>query len=260
MSKEIIDWLDACRTRYKGTLTLSLRNHRDDGRNDQIDFWELPELVDAGGLWRQIEATAQSDADLLGGSHRYVVVCLSGKEHLARRLFVVEGRAEAGAVGNHSAESALLMMLMRSLHDKDRFLMQTMQATVTPLRQELERVTARCEKLETRDDERSVAFEHARSEQHNRELASFLAKHQAEMSQEVVHGLRMLVPWAVNQVDGKASLPTTGLQPHEQSLQALLESIRPDQLDKLKEVFTPHQAVALMKLHQLYTALPQKKG
>ena len=259
MSKEIIDWLDACRSRYKGTLTLSLRNHRDDGRNDQIDFWELPDNVDAGGLWRQIESTAQSDADLLGGSHRYVVVCLSGKDHLARRLFVVEGRAEAGAVGNHSAESALVMMLMRSMHEKDRFLLSTLQATVNPLRLELERVTARCEKLETRDDDRAQAFEAARSEQHNRELASFLTKHQAEMSQEVVHGLRMLLPWAVNQIDGKASLPTTGLAPHEQSLQALLESIRPDQLDKLKDLFTPQQAITLMNLHKHYTALPQKK-
>ncbi|TXH50462.1 MAG: hypothetical protein E6Q97_20530 [Desulfurellales bacterium] len=258
MSREIIEWLDVCRQRYKGSLTISLRNHRDDGRGDQIDFWELPENLEAAGLWKQVVAAPQGDADLLGGAQRYAVVCLSGKDHLARRLFVCEGRAEVGAIGTHTAESALVTQLLRANYDKDRFILQTMQSVISPMRMELERMTSRCEKLEMRDDDRAKAFEAARSEQHSRDLATFIAKHQTEMSQEVVHGLRMLLPWAVNELSDKKLLPAEGMQPHEQSLQALLESLRPDQMQKLQDILSPQQAITVLKLHQHFTAAPKK--
>lgn len=257
MSCEIIEWIEVFRQRTKGHLTLSLRNHRDDGRGDQIDCWELPEGIEAAHLWRNVEGAAQADADLLGGAQRYQIVCLSGKDHLGRRLFVCEGRSEAGAIGTHSAESALVTQLLRANYDKDRFILHTFQAVMQPMRSELERITARCEKLELRDDERAKTFEAARSEQHSRDLATHLAKHQVDMTQEVVHGLKMLLPWAVNEVSGQKMLPTSGLPPHEQSLQGLLESIRPDQLEKLKETLTPQQTITILKLHQHYCS-PQK--
>lgn len=256
--RDVIEWLDQVRGKNKGTLTLSLRNHREDGRGDQVDCWDLPEQLDPTGLWKQIEKAAQEDADLLGGAQRYACVVLRDKDHVARRLFMVEGRVESGALGNPSAENALVNQLIRSLESKDRFIMMQWQAISGPLLNELQRMAARVEKLEGVNDERAVAFEQARSEQHSREIATAMAKHQMAMTQEVVHAARMIAPWAINEVAGKQLLPTGGPTPLDQSLKALLESLRPDQFQKLQGVLSESQLITVMKLWKHYNDPPEK--
>lgn len=251
--RDIIQWLDQVRGKNQGTLTLSLRNHREDGKAEQIDSWDLPPDLDPTQLWKQIEAAAQQDADLLGGPQRYAVVCMRERDHLSRRLFMLEGRIEAGTLNNPSAENALVNTLLRQQADQHAFIMKQWEAIRNPLLGELSRLTARCEKLEDRDDMRRAAFEGAVSQAHERELATFLAKHQASMSQEFVHGLRMLLPWAVNSAAGKQLLPTNGTAtPADQSLKALFESIRPDQLDALRGILNEHQTIAVLQAYQHY--------
>lgn len=254
------DWLDQVRGKHKGTLTLTLNNHRDDGKGVQLDAWDLPESLDAHELWKTMSELARLEADCLKGAQTYAVGVVSAGVLVARRLFQLEGgRADVpqGREGGGSLEVMQLLVKLvetreQSLARKDELVMRMTGAFTNGYVREIERLQTRNEHLELRDLARAEGYERLVSKQHERELAGKKTEHNMQMTQEVVHGLRMLAPLIGNKILGEKALSTDDTSLKDESLRAFMESIRPEQMEKLQSLLNPFQAVAVMEMWKTY--------
>ena len=133
-----------------------------------------------------------------------------------------------------------------------------MSACADGIIRENHRLTTRVEKLELRDEERGDLYEKLRSRQHDRDLGTIKTKSDAALKQEVVHGIRMLLPTVVAKATG-VNLPPGAARPQDEALKAFFESIRADQFEQLVGVLNPFQQAALLTFWQDHVGEGEKK-
>ncbi|MDI3285168.1 hypothetical protein QHF83_17830 [Polyangium sp. 15x6] len=203
---------------------------------------------------------ARLEADCLKGVQTYAICVHAGGALVARRLFQLEGgRADVPLRREGDGAHEALQLLLKHIEGKeaaiarkDDLIMKMATGYVGGFAKELERLQTRNEALELRDMTRAEGYEKLLSKQHERELAAKKTEHGMQMTQELVHGVRMLAPFIGNKIIGEKALPTGTLSPKEQALQALLESVTPQQMQQLQTVLNPYQAIAIMEFWQDY--------
>lgn len=256
-------WLEQVRTRHNGKpLTLKLRHVRTDGTTQPVDDFELE--GEPQTLAGQIEERAQSEADVLGGTQTYAVVAMNGNDSVSRHIFRVDGSAGHNEIGLSEPATAqgIIGQIMRHNEAITRMLVTSYATTTAAKDKELSRLTARCQVLEQRDDDRARTAEKIRSKQHERELQAADANHRRQMVQEIVHDGRMLVPFIVNETfgkkEGKKLLPDAPLSPNDLSFKAFFESLRPDQIEGLKGVLNDFQYMAVLEAYKQFVGKGDK--
>lgn len=85
------------------------------------------------------------------------------------------------------------------------------------------------------------------SQRHERELAVKKQEVMLRGFEDIADKLKILLPHMVNKAVGRKLLPTRS-SPGEQELASLVETIRPEQVDNLKKIFTPDQMLALLSV------------
>jgi hypothetical protein len=90
-------------------------------------------------------------------------------------------------------------------------------------------------------------YEQMLSQQHQRDLESRKAEIWVRGADELLDKLKILLPHAINKATGKKLLPTRS-SPGEQELVAVIEALRPEQLEQLKDVLTPEQFLATLSI------------
>lgn len=252
-------WFNDVKSKYNtASMGVLLCHHHEDGRGDQLDSWSIPDQLDVESIWPAIQDVAKSYAELLRGSQTFAVVVTASDSRVARRTFALEGGAIA-AQKNHqpSSDGHVISELLRHLENKERIQARLFDSTIGQLTSEIERQSKRNAHLELRDMERAEAYERILSKQHERELATKKHLHNTQMQNELVNGVRMIIPTIANKVAGEKILPEAKLTPKEQSLQALLESITPEQMAEMQKILNPFQAMAVM---EAYNTLVLNKG
>lgn len=258
-------WLEQLRAKNDGkSITLRLRHVRADGTSQPVDEFDLS--GDVHSLTASIEERAQSEADVLGGTQTYAIVATNGSESLSRHLFRVDGSGANTDVGLSEPATAhgLTAQLMRHNEALLKYVVASHATTTAAKDKELARLTARCQMLEGRDDERALAAEKMRTKQHKRDLESKESLHRMEMVQEVVHSGRMLLPFVINEVVGKDSkgkkvVPDASLAPMEISAKAFFESLRPKQIEDLEKVLNNNQYMAVLMAWKKYVGGEEQK-
>jgi hypothetical protein len=252
-------WFNEVKAKYKNaTLGVSLWHHHEDGRGDQLDSWNVPDQFDVESIWPSIQDVARNYAELLRGSQTFAVVVTANESRVSRRGFTLEGGAIAAQkVAAANSEGAVVGELLRHLENKERIQAKLLDSILGGLTGEIERLGKRNTHLEMRDIERAEGYERLLSKQHERELATKKHLHNTQMTNELVNGVRMVIPTIANKIAGEKVLPQGPLTPTEQALQALLESITPEQMTKIQGALRPEQAMTVM---ETYNALVLRKG
>ncbi|HRI69250.1 MAG TPA: hypothetical protein PK156_33700 [Polyangium sp.] len=253
----IFQWLEVVKSKHVGKqIVLKLRHVRADGTTQPVDDFDMG--ADPQQQAQQIEERAQGEADVLGGTQTYAIVATIGTDAVSRHLFRVDGSSGNTEVGlsEPASQMGLLGQTMRHNEVITRMLVTSIATTTAAKDKELQRLTARCQMLELRDDERSLNAEKMRSKQHKREIETKESMHRMEMIQEVVHAGRIVVPWIANELvankNGQKLLPGGGISPMEESFKALFESIRPEQFEQLSNILNPMQYMSVLMAWRKY--------
>jgi len=252
-------WFNEVKAKYKTVnVGLSLWHHQEDGRGDQLDSWAVPDQLDVESLWPSIQEVARNYAELLRGSQTFAIVVTAGESRVARRNFALEGGAIA-AQKTHAVtgDGVVVGELLRHLENKERIQAKLLDSILGQLTGEIDRLGKRNAHLEMRDIERAEGYEKLLSKQHERDLQTRKHLHNVQMQNELANGVRMVIPTIANKIAGEKVLPEAKLSTTEQSFQALLESITPEQMSKITEALNPYQAMAVM---EAYKQLVMNKG
>jgi hypothetical protein len=205
------------------------------------------------------------DAIGLGGVQRYVITAY-GLDKVIARLTLRENADASGAgrqpgdpIDSEPAnEKGLLTQTMRHLEISERthatvvaniFAMQTRM-----LREKDERISH----LEERHWDTVIAAEQLVSDHHRRQLENRAADQKADAMREVLGTFLQLAPTAVNKLAGKAILPEK-TSPALVGLRALVGTMKPEQLEAMKFVFSPAQLETFTEIVGSEVADEEKK-
>jgi hypothetical protein len=253
MKADLDKWLDGLRSRHADVvIVLQLHNCRDDGQTNLVDKWDLPPSLDFSGTIAEIERTAEKDAELLVGEQRYAVIAFVDKVNQGRRLFKID--ASEGDVTRTPNQTGALGLMMDHCRDQQKLIMGLVKSAHGGLMQENMRLQKANETLMSRDETRSVELEKITSAAHERHLAEKRAEHDMQLKQEIVHGLRMLAPYATGLAVAGDSPKGNVTELDLQAIQAFLESLRPEQVAAIQDSLNPFQATGLMAMWQKFVA------
>lgn len=248
---KLADWIDSQKLKHeKGTLRL---RHLVNQKATPVDEWRL-EKEAAAELAGQIWNSADEDAKIYTGFQRYelvLVVTDSGKtEDRARHVFRVDAGPESSdEQGETSPVNDVLVGFMKQTFSHNEVLLKTVVQVVmagegSRLR-EIERLTRRTDGLEERLDKTREEVERSKDKNHERALAKAKFEGDEKRLNEIVTTGRTMFPFLVNSIVKKNLLPTGGTSPVTEAVKVVIESLSPEQYDKLQEVLTPAQLVTL---------------
>ncbi len=211
-----------------------------------------------------IENMVYDDAEGLGGVQTYVVFAYFElrSDKPGGRFTIRE--TSSGDVDPEDIESepptktGVLTQMMRHTEAATRMslmsasqVMNTMRSTIARQADQIEKLIVErhagfeiMERLKSQDLERRMLVEHEEKD--------------TKFKQDVLDKITPLVPVLINRLTGRKMLPEkkTAI---EGMAQGLIESMTPEQMDKLQSVFTPAQMVSLLEIFQVVQP-PEKPG
>jgi len=214
-------------------------------------------------LINELEATAVSDAGGVGGVQSYIIQSFFTKSKTrpgARFTFRVQGENEEDIDGEFSSEPPTLRgqlsqtqrhleAVMRTSTMNTGHVMAMMQRTINRLADQNEALAD--DKLKTLE-----VLESLHSQKHERDLETRKAAHREELVEKGFDKLGLLMPVVVNKLTGRKMLPETASS-KEMMISAFLESLSPEQLDKISSTLEPEQMAAFAQAAQQFMA-PEK--
>ncbi len=201
-----------------------------------------------------IEMRIVDDAEGLGGMQTYCVHSIYERrpDKPGSRFTIRETSADENmedAESEPPTKTGIMSQMMRHNEAAIRMSLMASGHVMTTLKNTVSRQAETIEKLINEKMEGLTTMERLRSEEVERRIMLQKAESDEKMRGEVFDKLAMLLPIAVNRISGKNLLPEkkTGT---ETVIQGLIDSITPEQLEKLQGVLSPAQLIALMEIFQ----------
>lgn len=210
---------------------------------------------DIEAMCNEVEQVAQDDTEGIGGHQKYaLLVYRKDKDNAYSRLIIAisnEGNSEIDDTldSEPPTTKGIVTQLMR--HNEAIMRAHTMGITAV-LQAQQRTITRQSEQLEHLSDKHFEAIslvEELVSAKHDRELENKKLDIKLDMQKEAFGNAKMLMPAIVNKIAGKKILKEK-VTPQQMLLKQLVDSIKPDQIGKLMESFTPQQKIAFMELYQ----------
>jgi hypothetical protein len=207
---------------------------------------------------------AIDDADGMGrGVQRYVILAFHDKtpgEHTSREILRVSGGKSTydapengeygiGDVSDSEGPDARGLTAQHMRH-VEAMMKQTIvgwDRSMRTLTEQNHMLSSTVEQLMGKHLSSLQLVEQLMTQDHQRKLESRKAEIWVKGTEEIVDKLKILLPHVVNRAAGRKLLPTKS-SPGEQELVSLVETLRPEQLDRLKELFTPDQLLAVLSI------------
>jgi len=232
--------IDRFIVRHDGGADVSSIKNKEGGRFDRNED-RLDQLAAA------LADRVFEDSLGLGGMQRYVVLACIGDRPITR-LPVRENADASGADrmpgdsldSEPPNEKGLLTQTMRHLEISERTHAHVVANIFAMQSRMLREKDERIEHLESRHWDTVLAAEQLVSDHHRRELETREADQKAEAMREILGTVLQLAPTAVNKLAGRAVLPEK-TSPALVGLRALVGTLKGEQLEALKFVFTPAQ-------------------
>lgn len=144
-------------------------------------------------------------------------------------------------------QDGVLAMQMRHNESIMRTSVMAMGGVVQALQKNLDRFAHHNERLI--DDRMNTLhlIEDLMSGKHERDLETERQKNDLRLREELLDKLKLLGPYVINKMMGKSVLPEQ-TTPEALQIRALVETLRPEQMEKLKDVLTPDQLLAIVEI------------
>lgn len=219
--------------------------------DDQIVTLPEEEIIE---MVHDIEHAANADADGLGGVQKYKLLAYFSRESVPRRFTFrmkgsgddLEDEDEMGLTEPASKRGHLGQMMrhneaiMRISVMGQSQVSSLMQRTIANQQNQIESL------LKDRRDTLEMT-ENLKSKQHERELATLEAEHNASMKERAFEKGSMLIPAVVNRIAGRKILAESAT-PAEQLMLSLAESLTQKQLENLLSTMGPEQRITFLEL------------
>ena len=220
---------------------------------DPIWEEEHEEGTSAADYTRMVVLEAESDAESMGGIQKYSLQSFHGKRKTSTRKmrFRIAGGEDLDAEGEMSESGATGLVKQSHRHIEATMKVALGSVEVMMRRQDraLQRAEERAEKAEDRHFELIKLQEELLSRRQERELEIIRAHNSEKRIDEALETVKLLGPSIVNRISGKNLLPEN-TSPAENAINAFIESIEPEQMEKLATggILKPAQMIAIMEL------------
>jgi len=196
---------------------------------------------------------AERDAEGLGGTQSYGIYAYygDGKRPAYKhrfRLSCVDPFGDAADIGSEPpTEKGITKQLMRHVEGMARINASSMGGIIAHYEKTIERLQKRVETLESRELESKEAYEELLSLKQTRDIEKLQAESKEKRIDDIVGTVKMLLPSVVNKLAGKEVVPGA-TDPVRIQVEAVVKTLKPEQLSKMMNVLEPQQAAALMTL------------
>lgn len=215
----------------------------------RVEERELVELAE------QIDSHAQEDANGMGALQRYVLLAYFKEDESSHGRFVFRKSAEKDDEDGDSFDSepptkqGLVAQQMRHNEIIMRNSNFTMGQMLSMLKEQNRELQDENRTLRQERREQIETYEKLLSLQHERELETKRHEFMLKAKEQMFEKIALLAPAIVNRMMGKKVLPEK-TTPESMALKALMDTITPEQMQKMNEVFTPDQLISILNLYE----------
>lgn len=205
-------------------------------------------------LVNQIEEVTVDDAEgLASGLQKYAILAEreGGEKYPGRCLFAIAGSddMEEGLDSEPANANGLVRQLMRHLEVVQRTAQMGTGHIIQMQARTIEQLAEQNQKMQSKHLEVIDNLEQLKSEQFAREIEAKREEVKMNVIKDMASKVQTLLPLVVNKLGGKKLLPektTSG----EQMVMGLMESLKPEQMEKIAEVLSPEQMTVIMQVYQ----------
>lgn len=205
------------------------------------------------GWISEIEQIAYDDCEDLGGVQKYALLPYHGKQQRNRLTFRMAGeeKDDDSFDSEPATKSGMIAHLMRH---NEAYMRQLVGATNTIIIQQSKTIgtlASQNEALQAKHVEGMVLVEELLTQRHERTMEDKRVDFQLGIKQDAYNDFRPLVPIIANKLLGKKVLPET-LDATTQAMKSLMESLRPEQIQRLASGLTPPQQIAFLEFYEMF--------
>lgn len=255
----LIAWLESQTKREQAVL----RMYRS-GERTVVEEWEL-KGQDLADLAARIWTNAEREADVWGRDQKFQLVVIIDRLPRASYTLYLDVVVESKALQLDSSEqSSIAVALLQQSHQHievlTRSLVSMSLGNTKAQLAEISRLAHRVEERERRIDAMRDAHERSLDTEFERDLRRKKFDADERRFDEGLSTVRTLFPFVVNSIAKKQLVPTGDNSVLREAMRPVMDSLTPDQVDKLQQVFTPAQMVGLMEVWRLVSASPKGKA
>lgn len=233
------------RERNEKISAIELRHAASGSKGSVVDDFEF-ENVNTDNLSVLVDdviARAQSDADGMGGVHRYELHILCDKRVSSRFAFRLRSDDETDeSPGDEAATNkGLMTQLMRHNEQQNRTMVNGIGAVVGMMNRTLERLAEENENLREERRKHWDLIDQAKGREHERELELMEAHRKGEREDMMFEKINKLFPLLLSKLSGK---PTVDAK-ERSLLTGLVDSLSEDQFNKIASALDPEQQILL---------------
>lgn len=218
-------------------------------------FAEPQGVEDVETVADEIVQVTTDDATGMGGVQRYQVIPLFGGKAKGRLMIRVEGYSD-GEFDEFDSEGPSNRGLVAQQMRHNEALIKSSHAAFGGIMTQMQRLlmsqSQHIEKLLEQRMEDFKAIEEAQSAKHEREMEMLQLAGKEERNAKLFEQGSLLLPAIVNRIGGKKLLPEKAT-PEMTMLKGFVESVTPEQFNKLLGIFQPGQQIALVELMQSFS-------
>jgi len=234
---------------------ITIRHFKTGGRSDQVEAIEVPEGVTEDWLnqaLNTLEAICTADAASVTGVQTYGLIAYfekSGDTSIASmrfRLQIDEDNAFEGGPTEDTSTSGQIAQLQRHLEATQKISALAMSTVMGTLERTVRNLAQQNEELLGQRLEGIKVYEDLLSQRHERELSARQAETKQKLLEELAQTGMVLAPAIANRMLGQKFLPESA-STRELAYANWLKSLRPEQLDAMKNTMSPAQFMALIQ-------------
>lgn len=235
------------RERSEPIASIELRHAASGQKGNLVDDFEFANVNtdNLATLVDDVVSRAQSDADGMGGVHRYELHIICDKKSTARFAFRMRSDDESHdeAPGDEAANNrGLLTQLMRHNEQQSRTMVNGIGAVVGMLNRTLERLQDENEALREERRKNWDLIDSAKGREHERELELMDAHRKGEREEMLFQKINTLFPIVLNKLSGKDMMPVED----KNLLAGLVDTLSESQFNQILSALKPEQQILLL--------------
>lgn len=220
------------------------------------------------GWISEIEQIAYDDCEDLGGVQRYALLPYFGKQQKNRLTFRMAGeeKDEDSFDSEPPNKAGLVAQSQRhaeASHRHTEVMMRLLISSTNNVVNQYARTVASLatqnEALQGKHVEGMTLLEDLLIQRHEREQENKQADFRMRIQEEAYNDIRPMVPLVVNRLVGKKLLPEQ-VDAKTQAMKGLMESLRPEQMQRIAGALTSPQQIALFEFYEMFRPEDTKKS
>lgn len=261
--RTMMDWIrrqvfanaDTKNGRCTSLLVLHMGGSTKNARVTSVDISQKVEPDDIEEICSEVIQASVLDAEALGGLQKYFITATFENlgDPINRYAFRINGSGAEDNVDTYDSEPAnqkgLMSQLMRHSEASHRISVASTGHVITMQNKIISRQAEQLEAMQSKHIELIETLEELKSERHSRDLDAAESMRKQEAYRDITQKILLLLPIVANKFTGQKLLPektTSG----EQMMKSFMDSIKPDQFEKVRDLLSPEQQMILFQMYE----------